>query len=93
MDCKWGSWSQWSACSKTCGNGVQERKRTEATKAKNGGKKCTGGNKERRSCTKGKCFKGILNAVLELIVQLHILGIPFRQITMGPKNEGHINYY
>ena len=59
MDCKWGSWSQWSSCSKTCGNGVEQRNRERATKAKNGGKKCTGGDTERRSCTKGKCFKGM----------------------------------
>ena len=55
MNCQWSSWGRWSSCSKTCGNGVQQKKRTISTKAENGGKKCAGSNKATRSCNKGKC--------------------------------------
>ena len=55
MDCKWSAWGKWSLCSKSCGNGLQERNRTKATKAKHGGKECAGSNNERISCNNGNC--------------------------------------
>ena len=55
VDCKWSTWSNWSSCSKTCGNGLQERKRTKPTRAENGGKECIGNNNETRSCNEGFC--------------------------------------
>ena len=55
MDCKWSTWGGWSSCSKSCGNGFQDRKRTIAALAKNGGKECLGSSRARKSCTKGKC--------------------------------------
>ena len=58
VNCKWTSWGKWSICSKTCGNGVQVRKRKVAVKAKNGGKKCsTDNDKATKSCHK-KCCPG-----------------------------------
>ena len=54
-DCKWGAWGQWKTCSKSCGNGSQERTRTKVAYAKNGGKKCVGRNKEKISCNIHKC--------------------------------------
>ena len=50
------AWSRWSSCTKSCGGGSQGRKRTVATIAKNGGKKCLGRKNEKRSCNKQKCI-------------------------------------
>ena len=58
VDCKWSSWGRWSSCSKSCGNGFQERKRTVIKYAKNGGKGCVGSNRARQSCNRGKCSTG-----------------------------------
>ena len=50
MNCEWSSWGQWTSCSKECGVGSQERKRTIIRHAKNGGRKCIGSNLASRSC-------------------------------------------
>jgi len=42
IDCEWGSWSPWSACSKSCGGGYFRRERIYATLPQNGGKDCSG---------------------------------------------------
>ena len=54
-DCKWGAWGQWKSCSKSCGNGSQERTRTKVAYAKNGGKKCVGNDRETRPCKIREC--------------------------------------
>ena len=54
-DCKQSSWGEWSKCSKSCGKGVQERTRTIVTPAKNGGKACSGPNKEEKACNIEAC--------------------------------------
>ena len=54
-DCKQSSWGEWSKCSKSCGNGLQERTRTIVTEAQNGGKACVGNNKHSRLCNNGGC--------------------------------------
>ena len=54
-DCKQSSWGEWSKCSKSCGKGVQERTRTIVTPAKNGGKACSGANKEKKACNIEAC--------------------------------------
>ena len=54
-DCKQSSWGEWSKCSKSCGEGVQERTRTIVTPAKNGGKACSVPNKEGKACNTEAC--------------------------------------
>ena len=54
-NCKWSSWGRWSSCSKYCGNGVSQRKRTIVKYEKYGGRKCSGGKQEKRSCINRKC--------------------------------------
>ena len=55
-DCKQSSWGEWSKCSKPCGGGVQERTRTIVTPASNGGKACSGPNKDKeKACSIEAC--------------------------------------
>ena len=60
MHCAWSDWGEWSRCSKSCGGGSQERRRTEATTAKHGGNKCIGSKTARQSCNNGNC-PGMIN--------------------------------
>ncbi|XP_032880576.1 thrombospondin type-1 domain-containing protein 7B [Amblyraja radiata] len=39
-DCKLSEWSKWSACSKSCGSGIQTRSKWLREKAYNGGRPC-----------------------------------------------------
>ena len=68
MSCKLSNWSKWSACTNKCGSGVQVRSRTIAAKAKYGGKKCVGANRERKSCEGNNCrnIPGMIVTVLYL---------------------------
>ena len=61
VDCKWSAWGQWSQCSKNCGPGEQDQKRTKATNAQQGGKECVGSSTQTRPCSKGKCI-GIIHS-------------------------------
>ena len=58
VHCKWSSWRAWSECSKPCGGGLQERRRTEATRAKNGGNRCVGSSTASQSCNNRDCSSG-----------------------------------
>ena len=55
VNCRKSSWSEWSKCSKSCGKGVQERTRTIVKAAQNGGKACSGPNKEKNPCNNRAC--------------------------------------
>ena len=55
VNCQWSSWTKWSSCSRTCGNGATKRTRKIVKHAKNGGKKCVGSNmitKNRSPCNR-----------------------------------------
>ena len=54
-NCKWSPWSQWSSCSKICGNGASQRGRTIVKYEKYGGRKCYGSKQERRACNNHEC--------------------------------------
>ena len=69
----WSSWAQWSSCSKTCGTGVQKRKRTVSTKAKYGGKKCDGSNKATRSCHNKRRCPGTINHFSQYYVKKNFI--------------------
>jgi len=50
VDCQWGEWTAWPACSVTCGGGITERNRTVSVQPSSGGKQCQGSPKESVSC-------------------------------------------
>lgn len=56
VDGQWSEWVDWSACSKSCGNGTQFRTRqcNEPTPIGNG-IPCSGHGRELRSCNGGSC--------------------------------------
>jgi len=49
VDCVWGPWSSWDACTALC-NGHKEHQRSIAQMAANGGKECDGPEREMRPC-------------------------------------------
>jgi len=50
---EWQNWSEFSACSKECGTGVQTK--TRVCKVYEKGQHCTGHEEETRSCSGQKC--------------------------------------
>ena len=58
VECKWDNWSEWSACSKTCGDGgVQIRRRGQSAEAGNRGRDCSGAYRDERNCIVKACCK------------------------------------
>ena len=55
VDCEWGSFSEWSPCSKSCGGGEKSRTRQVATPASNGGLSCEGEPIETEGCNTEGC--------------------------------------
>ncbi|CAG2202260.1 Hemicentin-1,Coadhesin,Adhesion G protein-coupled receptor B3,Adhesion G protein-coupled receptor B2,Thrombospondin-1,Mucin-like protein [Mytilus edulis] len=52
----WGSWKDWTMCSKTCGGGIQERSRSCDNPAPaNNGPDCSGSDTESRQCASNPC--------------------------------------
>ena len=55
VDCLWSGFSDWSQCSSSCGEGVQERKRKVLQPPKNDGLQCAGPQQETRICQSEPC--------------------------------------
>ena len=56
VDCSWGDWSEYSACSVHCGGaGTKTRTRTKAIQASGDGSDCVGTTEETTSCNNGEC--------------------------------------
>mmetsp|Transcript_51336 Transcript_51336/g.123063 ORF Transcript_51336/g.123063 Transcript_51336/m.123063 type:complete len:1666 (+) Transcript_51336:75-5072(+) len=63
VDCKWGSWLDWSDCTKTCGGGSMRRSRAVEAAPRNGGLPCQAEDKEEVAfCStmpcSGECIDG-----------------------------------
>jgi hypothetical protein len=54
IDCAVSSWQSWGGCTKACGSGTQNRRRTITTQVKNGGKACPT-LKASRACNTKPC--------------------------------------
>lgn len=54
VDCEWTDWTEWEACSVTCG-GKSSRSRLVKTVALYSGKDCTGASSEERDCEHAEC--------------------------------------
>ena len=58
VNCAWGSWMSWSACSVTCGTGTKIRIRMVSTHEENGGTACSGDSSETSQLDCGTCPAG-----------------------------------
>ncbi|XP_020629634.1 SCO-spondin-like [Orbicella faveolata] len=53
---RWSPWGKWCKCSKTCGTGIQTRKRTCSNPSpQHGGKPCKGISEQTKSCQLKQC--------------------------------------
>lgn len=55
VNCEWGTWTEYSACSEMCGEGIKKRKRQQVVSDKFGGKPCVGNNTETIECNEEEC--------------------------------------
>eukprot|EP00928_Gymnodinium_smaydae_P064666 TRINITY_DN4794_c0_g2_i1.p1 TRINITY_DN4794_c0_g2~~TRINITY_DN4794_c0_g2_i1.p1 ORF type:complete len:1188 (-),score=266.17 TRINITY_DN4794_c0_g2_i1:180-3743(-) len=55
VDCVMGPWSAWTACSRTCGGGQQERSRDILTPASGGGEPCKDVTEVTEGCNQQSC--------------------------------------
>jgi len=67
VDCAWGQWESWGACSTDCTDGMKRRNRQKTTEAQNNGNECTGNSYERVSCNTREELQTILNQTQTLI--------------------------
>ena len=50
VDCEWADFTDWTSCSKTCGQGSQVRTRETFRVPMNGGNPCKGPKIQERNC-------------------------------------------
>eukprot|EP00929_Paragymnodinium_shiwhaense_P006556 TRINITY_DN11019_c0_g1_i2.p1 TRINITY_DN11019_c0_g1~~TRINITY_DN11019_c0_g1_i2.p1 ORF type:complete len:1664 (-),score=325.03 TRINITY_DN11019_c0_g1_i2:136-5127(-) len=55
--CKFGEWTRWADCDKSCGGGYQGRSRKIAQEAVSGAEPCKGSLKEMRACNQQACVE------------------------------------
>ena len=55
VDCLWSEWSDFSTCTKTCGDGLMTRERSIEENAINNGKPCEGKNSDTKACNIVDC--------------------------------------
>mgnify|MGYP002260280002 CR=1 FL=1 len=62
VDGMWSSWSAWTACSKTCGKGIQTRTRIcDSPKPVNNDTFCLGDGVQEQICSTSIAFQGMQN--------------------------------
>ena len=55
VNCQWGTWVEWSTCSKTCGGGEKTRTRQIEVEESHGGEACEGEGTETAGCNTDLC--------------------------------------
>ena len=55
VDCVWGEFGEWSACTKTCGGGIKAAKRIITQQSFGGGRNCTGEYQTIEYCNFDEC--------------------------------------
>ena len=66
VDCVWGAWSDYGACSASCGGGIHTRDRSIAAAPRNGGKLCEAKSKtEVVPCNVEPCPTGCVDGQWE----------------------------
>lgn len=55
VDCIWGGWNEWSACTKTCGGGMKKSNRNIKQDPLFGGRKCEGNHTRWMPCNIDPC--------------------------------------
>jgi len=55
VNCQWSSWSETGPCSKSCGGGTQDFRRTRQFQSQNGGQSCTGPPTKTEYCNTQNC--------------------------------------
>ena len=68
VNCRWGPYRSWSQCTATCGGrGTQKRDRLVAQPASGGGRPCSGGHEQHRSCNNQRCLYNALDVLISLM--------------------------
>ena len=57
VHCQWSHWIKVGSCSKKCGKGIQNYRRTKMVKAANGGNDCSGKDSGKKYCNTQSCPK------------------------------------
>eukprot|EP00928_Gymnodinium_smaydae_P006068 TRINITY_DN12111_c0_g2_i2.p1 TRINITY_DN12111_c0_g2~~TRINITY_DN12111_c0_g2_i2.p1 ORF type:complete len:727 (+),score=56.61 TRINITY_DN12111_c0_g2_i2:54-2234(+) len=71
--CKWNDWTEWSDCTRTCGGGVRDRKRSINVPCKTAGQPLAGPNAVTEECGLASC---------DLDVDWTVIGLAFSPSTM-----------
>ena len=64
VDCSWGEWTEYGACSEECGGGYQTRFRIKSLESCNGAP-CTGDDIDIQSCNTNCCPGKVVNVRLK----------------------------
>lgn len=90
IDGGWSTWSDWTACSVTCGEGEQARERVcNNPEPTSGGEPCKGTGTEAKICNNGKCA-AIADSTGHLECEKRIKGLYLAILHRQPEKEGFV---
>lgn len=73
VDCTWGPWDSWSACSSSCGDGGKTRSRHVYRRATSTGNPCVGPGQQSLQCSAGSCAHVVIMAWGGIMVGICVL--------------------
>ena len=74
VDCTWDDWSEWSDCTKSCGNGVKMSNRKIKQEPFFGGRKCEGNDTRFMPCNLELCPGYVNLEIAILTLELFLIG-------------------